>query len=62
MNDLLSRLDYSGISILIMGSSYPIVYYVFSCGEVFVYRYTFLAVITINSILTFIMMLVPCMN
>ena len=62
MNELLSRLDYSGISILIMGSSFPIVYYVFSCGEVFVYRYTFLAIITTNSLLTFVMMLVPFMN
>lgn len=58
----MSRLDYGGISILIMGSSYPIVYYVFSCGQVFKYRYTFLGLITSTSILTFIMMMCPAMN
>ena len=60
--DTLSRLDYAGISILIMGSSYPPIFYVFSCEPVFWIRNMFLALITTSSSLCFIATMHPSMN
>jgi len=34
-SDLLARIDYGGISILIAGSCYPPIFYIFSCKPVF---------------------------
>ena len=51
--DRMSRLDYGGIAILIMGSSYPPNWYLFSCREVVPYRVFFLGLITISSIICF---------
>lgn len=60
--DMLSRLDYGGISILIMGSSYPPIFYCFSCPKVFWIRDLFLALITLTSTSSFIATLHPIMN
>lgn len=54
---LLSRLDYAGIAILIAGSFYPLIYYGFYC-EKYVAA-TYLACISIMSVLTFFSSLMP---
>ena len=61
-SNFLSQLDYGGISILIMGSSYPPLFYCFSCKEVFWIRDLFLGVITTLSIACFIAVFHPIMN
>ena len=61
-SDILSRMDYGGISILIMGSSYPPIFYCFTCKEVFWIRNFFLALITTTSTASFIATLHPVMN
>lgn len=61
-DELLSRLDYAGISVLIMGSSYPPIFYVFACKEVFWIRNIFLGLITTTCMCAFISTLHPVMN
>ena len=56
---LLSRLDYGGISVLIMGSSYPPIIYGYSCQPVFWVRNFFLGLITTTSVVCFIVTLMP---
>ena len=51
--ELMRRLDYGGIAVLIMGSSYPPIVYMFSCGEIVAYRKFFLALITTTSAICF---------
>ena len=51
--DKLALFDYGGISILIMGSSYPPIFYSFACEPVYQIRNIFLAVITLSSLLAF---------
>lgn len=58
----MSRLDYGGICILIMGSSYPAIFYCFSCGPIITGRNFFLGLISTTSIATFIMLMHPAMN
>lgn len=58
----MSRLDYGGICILIMGSSYPPIFYAFSCGPILSGRNFFLFLITFTSITTFFMFMMPVMN
>lgn len=53
----LSRLDYAGITILIAGSFYPLIYYAFYC-EPFARR-LYLTSITVMAALTFAVTLVP---
>lgn len=60
--NILSRLDYGGISILIMGSSYPPIIYIFSCSQVHFARNCFLVLITSTSIGAFLMMMIPALN
>ena len=60
--EVFSRLDYGGISVLVMGSSYPVIYYCFKCSPVFLDRNLFLALITTTSIGTFIVMVMPGAN
>lgn len=62
VNNWMSRLDYGGICILIMGSSYPPIFYAFSCGPVLPGRNFFLFLITFTSITTFFMFMLPMMN
>ena len=54
-----SKIDYSGICFLIMGSSYPPIWYTYSCEPVYHIRYLFLAVITSTCSVTFIMIMHP---
>uniref|UniRef100_A0A7S3MY52 Uncharacterized protein n=1 Tax=Strombidium inclinatum TaxID=197538 RepID=A0A7S3MY52_9SPIT len=61
-NTLLSRLDYGGISILIMGSSYPGIFYGFACHQVYTTRNWFLALITTTSTCCFLSTMHPAMN
>lgn len=51
-NEILSRLDYAGISILIAGSCYPPYYYFFYCEPI--YRIIYLSFITIFALGIFI--------
>jgi len=60
--DLLSKLDYTGISILIMGSSYPPIFYCFACQPVFWVRNIFLIAITVSATLTFVITMHPVAN
>ena len=62
LNEFLSRLDYGGISILIMGSSYPPIYYVFCCEPSFPTRNFFLGLITFTSTTCFLVVMLPMMN
>jgi len=58
----MSRLDYGGICILIMGSSYPPIFYAFPCGPILQGRNFFLFLITFTSVSTFFMLMLPVMN
>lgn len=60
--DWMARLDYGGICVLVMGSSYPPIFYLFSCGPVLTGRNFFLFLITCSSSLVFLMLMVPKMN
>ena len=60
--ETLARLDYGGISILIMGSSYPPIFYGFACKEVFLERNIFLALITTTSTACFVATMNPAFN
>jgi adiponectin receptor len=51
--DKLALFDYGGISVLIMGSSYPPVFYSFACEPVFQTRNFFLIVISVSSLCAF---------
>ena len=51
--DRLALFDYGGIAILIMGSSYPPIFYPFACQPVFGTRDMFLAIITTSSVIAF---------
>lgn len=51
--DRLALLDFGGIAILIMGSSYPPIFYPFACHQVFATRNLFLIIITVSSTLAF---------
>lgn len=62
LNNFLGRLDYGGICVLIMGSSYPPIFYVFSCGPILEGRNFFLVLITLTSCTTFFMLMLPAMN
>jgi predicted membrane channel-forming protein YqfA (hemolysin III family) len=55
----LSRLDNGGISVLILGSSYPPLMYMLACEEIKVARNVFLAIIIINSCFCFIASMHP---
>lgn len=54
---LLSRLDYAGISILIAGSFYPMIYYSFYCHPWL--RRTYLTAISVLAAITFTVTLIP---
>lgn len=59
---MLARLDYGGISILIMGSCYPIIFYIFACQPIFYIRNIFLAIITLTSSGVFVVTMLPSMS
>ena len=56
---IFSTLDYGGICILIMGSTYPLIFYVFACDQVSFQRNFFLTFITVSSIGSFVTLLIP---
>ena len=56
---LLTNLDYGGICILIMGSTYPLLFYVFACQEVFWWRDVFCYSITILNLISFMITTLP---
>ena len=58
----LLRLDYGGICILIMGSSYPIMYYAFACEPSHPYRNFFFAAITTTCLSVFFVSLTDKFN
>jgi len=60
--DIFSRLDYGGISVLIMGSCYPPIFYIFACQPVFWIRDLFLILISTTSTISFIASLHPAMG
>lgn len=56
---LLAKLDYAGIIILIYGSSMPPIHYYFSCGELIFWRNLLTVFLTIISLITFCVTLLP---
>mmetsp|Transcript_36974 Transcript_36974/g.35683 ORF Transcript_36974/g.35683 Transcript_36974/m.35683 type:complete len:100 (-) Transcript_36974:362-661(-) len=58
----LSRLDYSGIIILIFGSCMPPIHYYFSCGPGIFWKYTMTGVMLVASVLTFIVVMIPAFD
>jgi len=58
----LSKLDYAGISILVMGSSYPPIFYCFACQPVFWVRNLFCILTTICCTTTFVITMHPLSN
>ena len=52
---IVATLDYWGIVILINGTSYPFISYRYACGYLIVYRYVFVVIL---SILTLVLMVV----
>ena len=59
MNKLLSKLDYAGISILICGSTLPIINYSYACGNAIGYRKWFLGIEIVSCVIVFIITLMP---
>lgn len=55
-------MDYGGICLLIMGSSYPPILYGFACGPVYPARNFFLCLITISCSITFLTLMLPSLN
>lgn len=45
--DIMAKLDYSGIAILIVGSYYPLLYYMYYCPEEALWRYGYGTIITL---------------
>ena len=56
---MLTNLDYGGICILIMGSTYPLLFYVFACQEVFWWRNVFCYLITFLNSVSFLITTLP---
>lgn len=55
----LSKLDYAGISILICGSTLPLINYSYACGEAVSYRKYFLALEIVSCVIVFVITLLP---
>jgi adiponectin receptor len=62
ISDILARLDYGGISVLIMGSSYPAIFYTFSCSQVYTKRTIYMTLITVTSTTCFITSMLPAFS
>lgn len=56
---ILTTLDYWGITLLILGTSYPFISYRFACGYMVVYRYVFVCLLTIITILCMVVTMNP---
>lgn len=59
LNKILARLDYGGISFLILGTVYAILHYSFACDEVFIPYIAFTSVMIFGTALCFFVTLVP---
>lgn len=46
----MSTLDYWGITLLIMGTSYPFISYRYACGHLVIYRYIFITILTVLTV------------
>lgn len=57
--EILSRLDYGGISILVMGSAYPPLFYGYACQETLFVRNIFLVIVTLSCSFCFFASLHP---
>ena len=57
--NLLSRLDYGGISILIFGGATPIIYYSYACEASYTARWVWITLLGIASLGCFIASLIP---
>lgn len=55
--DKLATLDYGGVAMLIMGTSYPAIYYPFACEPLFEMRNIFLVCVTACCFLGFLSLL-----
>ena len=62
MKELLSRLDYAGISILVWGSSMPPIIYCFCCKPTFWVRNWFIVLMSFTSICSFLACILPGAN
>jgi len=61
-NEILAKLDYGGISLLIMGSSIPPIWYNYSCAPVFWLRNFFAILIISSCMICFVITMMPSMN
>ena len=50
ISKIVSNLDYWGIAILFLGSSYPFISYKYACGPYIFWRYTFMCIITLLTV------------
>ena len=57
--DKLATLDYAGICVLIMGSSYPPIWYAFACSGVANEKYFFVVMISITCTIAFTILNIP---
>mmetsp|Transcript_8303 Transcript_8303/g.13879 ORF Transcript_8303/g.13879 Transcript_8303/m.13879 type:complete len:180 (-) Transcript_8303:53-592(-) len=55
----LITLDYGGICLLIMGSSYPLIVYAMSCPQIYFWRNVFALLITSSCMTCFTIMMIP---
>ena len=59
VQETLARLDYGGISILIFGTSFPVLYYAMACDQVLVYKNVYMVVLGLACLGCFIVTLMP---
>ena len=59
VSKILSRLDYGGISILILGSAFPIIFYSFACQPAHLMRWIWLGYMSMATLGCFVASLVP---
>ena len=56
---MLQKLDYAGISILIMGSTLPVINYTYACGDAISYRKWFIGIEIFSALLVFALTFIP---
>ena len=59
---ILARVDYGGISILILGSCIAPYYYCFACGSAIFWRYFYITICTIANVSVFVFSLTDTFN
>lgn len=58
----LAKLDYAGISILILGSTMPLINYYYACGPALFFRYAFMTLEIVSCGLAFVVTLLPAFD